>query len=101
MGVLKFTLYKSQKKKRKRRTYLKAQQQKMSLTSEQKQTSGPRKDRVPNKINSKRNPPKHTAVKAAKIKDREETLIAAREKHLVLYEGTPMRLSTDFAEETL
>ena len=78
----------------------------MSLTSEQKQTSRPRKDRVPNEINSKTNPPKHTAVKAAKIKeakikDKEETLIAAREKHLVLYEGTPMRLSTDFAEETL
>ena len=37
----------------------------------------------------------------AKIKDEEKVLKAAREKKLVTYKGTPLRLYADFSAETL
>ena len=37
----------------------------------------------------------------AKIKDTERILKAAREKQLVTYKGTPIRLAADFSTETL
>ena len=40
-------------------------------------------------------------IKLTKIKDKEKILRAAREKKQVTYEGTPIRLSTDFSAETL
>ena len=36
-----------------------------------------------------------------KIKDKERISKAAREKQLVTYKGTPLRLSHDFSAETL
>ena len=36
-----------------------------------------------------------------KNKDKERILKAAREKQLVMYKGTPIRLSVDFSAETL
>ena len=69
---------------------------------ERKQTSRSRKhQRVPNKINPKRTIPRHTVIKMAKIKDKKRILKAVREKQQVTYKGTPVRLSTDFSEETL
>ena len=37
--------------------------------------------RIPNRINPKRNTPRHTVITMAKIKDKERILKAAREKH--------------------
>ena len=37
----------------------------------------------------------------AKVKDKERTLKAAKEKQSVNYKGTPIRLSADFSTETL
>ena len=37
----------------------------------------------------------------AKVSDKERILQAAREKQNVTYNGTPIRLSTDFSTETL
>ena len=57
--------------------------------------------RVPYKINPRRNTPRHILVKLTKIKDKEKILKAAREKKQITYKGTPIRLLADFSTETL
>ena len=57
--------------------------------------------RVPYKINPRRNTPRHIFIKLTKIKDKEKILKAAREKKQTTYKGTPRRLSADFSAETL
>ena len=57
--------------------------------------------RVPYKINPRRNTPRHIIIKLTKMKDKEKILKAAREKKQVTYKGTPIRLSADFSAETL
>ena len=57
--------------------------------------------RVPYKINPRRNTPRHILIKLTKIKDKEKILKAAREKKQVTYKGTPIRLLADFSAETL
>ena len=44
--------------------------------------------RVPYKINPRRNTPRDILIKLAKIKDKEKILKAAREKKQVTYKGT-------------
>ena len=56
--------------------------------------------RVPKKLDPKRNTPRHIIIKLPKIKD-ERISKAAREKKTVTYKGFPIRLSADFSEETL
>ena len=57
--------------------------------------------RIPYKINSKRDTARHTVIKIKKIKDKERILKAAREKQQITYKGSPIRLSADFSAETL
>ena len=57
--------------------------------------------RVPKKLDPKRNTPKHIIIKLPKIKDKGRILKAAREKKRVTYKGVPIRLSADFSKETL
>ena len=57
--------------------------------------------RVPNRINPRRNTPRHIVIKMAKIKDKEKFLKAAREKRQITHKGTPIRLTADFSAETL
>ena len=57
--------------------------------------------RVPKKLDPRRNTPRHIIITLAKIKDKERILEAAREKDTVTYKGVPMRLSADFSKETL
>ena len=57
--------------------------------------------RVPKKLDPKRNIPRHIIIKLPKIKDKEKILKAAREKETVTYKGLPIRLSADFSKETL
>ena len=57
--------------------------------------------RVPYKINPRRNTLRHIVVKLAKIKDKEKLLKATREKQQITYKGTPIRLTTDFSAETV
>ena len=45
--------------------------------------------RVPYRINPRRNMPRHIVIKQAKIKDKEKLLKAAREKRQITYKGTP------------
>ena len=57
--------------------------------------------KIPKKLNPKRNTPRHIIIKLPKIKDKEKILKAAREKEIVTYKRVPIRLSADFSKETL
>ena len=57
--------------------------------------------RVPKKLDPKKDMPRHIIIKLPKIKDKERILKAAREKETVTYKGMPIRLSADFSKETL
>ena len=57
--------------------------------------------RVPKKLDPKRNTPQHFIIKLPKIKDKERILKAARGKETATYTGIPIRLSADFLKETL
>ena len=48
--------------------------------------------RVPKKLDPRRNTPRHILVKLPKIKGKERILKAAREKETVTYKGVPIRL---------
>ena len=58
-------------------------------------------ERVPKKLDPRRNTPRHIIITLAKIKEKERILEAAREKDTVTYKGVPIRLSADFFKETL
>ena len=56
--------------------------------------------RVPKKLDRRRNTPRHIIITLPKMK--EETILeAAREKDTVTYKALPIRLSADFSKETL
>ena len=57
--------------------------------------------RVPKKLDPRRNTPRHIIITLAKMKQKERILEAAREKDTVTYKGVPIRLSADFLKETL
>ena len=57
--------------------------------------------RVPKKLDPRRNTPRHIIITLPKMKDKETILKAAREKETVTYKGVPIRLSADFSKETL
>ena len=52
-------------------------------------------------MNPNRPTPRDIIIKMTKAKDKERILKAAREKQIVNYKGTPIRLSADFSIETL
>ena len=57
--------------------------------------------RVPYRINPKRNTPRHTLIKLSKIKYKEKILNAVREKQQITYKGIPIRLTADLSAEAL
>ena len=57
--------------------------------------------RVPYRINPRRNMPRHILIKLTKTKHKERILKAAREKQQVTYKGNPIRLTTDLSEEAM
>ena len=57
--------------------------------------------RVPYRINPKRNMPRHILIKLSKIKYKEKILKAARENQQIPYKGIPIRLTADLSAETL
>ena len=57
--------------------------------------------RVPYRINSRRNKPRHILTKLTKTKHKETILKAAREKQQITYKGNPIHLTADLAAETL
>ena len=61
----------------------------------------PEAQRVPKKLDPRRNTPRHIIIAFPKMKEKERILEAAREKDTVAYKGVPIRLSADFSKETL
>ena len=57
--------------------------------------------RVPKKLDPRRNTPRHIIIALSKMKQKERILEAAREKETVTCKGVPIRLSADFSKETL
>ena len=57
--------------------------------------------RVPYRINTRRNIPRHMLIKLTKTKHKERILKAAREKQQVTYKGNPIRLTADLSAQTL
>ena len=57
--------------------------------------------RVPGRINPRRNTPRHMVIKLTKMKDRDKILRTTCEKQQITYKRTPIRLSADFSTETL
>ena len=56
--------------------------------------------RVPYRINPRRNMPRHILIKLTKTKHKERKLKAAREKQQVTYKGNPICLEADLSAET-
>ena len=57
--------------------------------------------RVPYRINSRRNKPRHILIKLTKTKYKESILKAAREKQQVTYNQNPISSTADLSAETL
>ena len=57
--------------------------------------------RVPNRINPRRNMPRHILIKLTELKHKERILKAPREKQQVTYKGSPICLTADLSAETL
>ena len=57
--------------------------------------------RVPYRINPRRNPPRHILIKQTKSKHKERIFKAAREKQQVTYKGNLICLTADLSAETL
>ena len=57
--------------------------------------------RVPKKLDPRRNIPRHIKITLPKMKEKERILKAAREKETVISKGVPITLSADFSKETL
>ena len=57
--------------------------------------------RVPKKLDPRRNTPRHIIITLSKITQKESILEAAREKETDTYIGVSIRLSADFSKETL
>ena len=56
--------------------------------------------RVPNRINPRRNTTRHILIKLTKIKHKEQILKAAREKQQITPQGIPIRKTADLSIET-
>ena len=57
--------------------------------------------RIPKKLDARRNTPRHIIITLPKMKQKERILQAAGEKGTVTYKGVPIGLSADFLKETL
>ena len=57
--------------------------------------------RVPKKLNPRRNTPRHITIKLPKIKDKERIIKVASEKERVTYKRVSIRLSADFSKAAL
>ena len=57
--------------------------------------------RIPYKINPRRNTARHILTKLTKIKFKEKILRATREKQKITYKGISIRITADLSAETL
>ena len=57
--------------------------------------------RVPNRVNPRRNTKRHILIKLTKIKHKEQILKATNEKQQITHNGIPIRITADLSIETL
>ena len=57
--------------------------------------------RIPNRINPRKNTPRHILIKLMKVKHKQQILKAAREKQQITHKGIPIRIKADLSIETL
>ena len=57
--------------------------------------------RVPYRLNTRRNTSRHMLTKLTEIKHKERILKAVREKQQVTYKGKPIQLTADLSAKTL
>ena len=57
--------------------------------------------RVPYRINPRRNTPRHILIKLSKIKYKEQILKAAKEKQQITHKGILIRLTADLSAKSL
>ena len=57
--------------------------------------------RVPNRINPRRNTPRHILIELTKVKHKEQILKSSREKQHITHKGIPIRITADLSIETL
>ena len=57
--------------------------------------------RVPYRINPRRNTPRHILIKLTKIKHKKKILKAAREKQQITHKGISIKITADVSIETL
>ena len=57
--------------------------------------------RFPNRINLRKNNPRHILIKLKKIKHKKQILKAAREKQQITHKGIPIRITAYLSIETL
>ena len=57
--------------------------------------------RVPKKLDPKRNIPRHIVIILAKVKDKKRILKSSKREGQSYLKGVPIRLSADFSKETL
>ena len=57
--------------------------------------------RVPYRINPRRNMPRHILIKITKIKHKEKILKTAREEQQITYKGITIRLTANISVETV
>ena len=71
---------------------------KISLIKEKERVNQVQKaQRVPYRINPRRNTPRHILVKLSKIKYKEKILKAERERQKITYKGISIRLTADLS----
>ena len=56
--------------------------------------------RVPNRINPRRNTPRHILITLTKVKHKEQILKAARGKQQITHKKIPIRITADLSIET-
>ena len=56
--------------------------------------------KIPYRINPRRNMPRHIRIKLTKTKHKERILKAARERQQETYQGNPISLTADLSAET-
>jgi hypothetical protein len=57
--------------------------------------------RTPHRLDQKRNSSRHIIIKTRNVLNKDRILKAVREKHQVIYEGKPIRMTRDFSPETM
>ena len=103
LNALRFELYRSQKKKREREKKKGTEKIFEEIIVENFPDMGKEivnqvqeVQRVPNRINPRRNTPRHILIKLSKSKYKEKILKAAREKQKITHKGNPIRLFVAF-----